>query len=260
MRARQRHLVLGQTGATVVLDSRMLTESDATALDSWTNRGSLAISPAATSTQRPTVERNEQGGNPVVRFDGSNDQLVFASSTASFNYFHQGVATIIATWKHGTSANPNALYTLLDNNGANPPIAGFFLGYDDRSSVSRNDVLRVFNGSGLASPISCVNQDFSTPNEFCIWSHISDAANATASERSIASRNAGNEVKGNTNTAAVGGSNAAYNAHIGGTAAGTPFPLLGDIAQVLIWNEKFSLAKSKRFQRASALAFKISCN
>jgi len=259
MRARQRHLVLGQTGATVVLDSRMLTQSDGTALDSWTNRGSLAISPAATSTERPTVERNEQGGNPVVRFDGSNDRLSFASSTGSFNYLFGGEGTVIATWKHGTGSNPNALYFLLDSsNGASQ--RGYFIAYDDRSSASRNDGFRNFATSTILTSIyDQLLQNFSTPNEFCIWANVIDATNATASERSSATRNAGAENKTNTATGAVGSGNAAQDLRIGinGSAAG---PLLGDIAQILIWNEKFSLAKSKRFQRASALAFKISCN
>jgi hypothetical protein len=261
MRARQRHLVLGQTGATVVLDSRMLTESNGTALDSWTNRGSLAISPSATSTERPTVERNEQGGNPVVRFDGSNDRLVFSSSTGSFNYLHAGVGTTITTWKHGTSANPNAGYTLYDNNGLFPNNRGTFLIYDDRSAVSRNDAFRfVASGGASATTIDLTLQNFSAPNEFCIWAHITDADNATASERSRAARNAGDETKNNTANAAVSNNNAAFDMTIGRQSNSNAFPMLGDVAQILIWNEKFSEAKSKRFQRASALAFKISCN
>jgi len=259
MRARQRHLVLGQTGATVVLDSRMLTQSDGTALSSWTNRGSLAISPAATSTDRPTVERNEQGGNPVVRFDGSNDKLTFASSTGSFNYLFGGEGTVIATWKHGTGSDPNSIYNLIDSSNT-AASRGFFLAFDDRSGLSRNNTFRNFASSAsLTSIFDQLVQDFSTPNEFCIWANVIDATNATASERSSASRNAGSETKNNTTTGAVGSGNASFDLRIGINASNGG-PLLGDIAQILIWNEKFSLAKSKRFQRASALAFKISCN
>ena len=259
MRARQRHLVLGQTGATVVLDSRILTESDGTALDSWTNRGSLAISPAATSTARPTVELDEQGGNPVVRFDGSNDRMVFDSSTASFNYLFGGEGTVIATWKHGTSANPNANYILLDSSQLAAG-RGFAIAYDDRSSISRNNTFRNYASSAfLTSIFNQIVQDFSTPNEFCIWANVIDATNATASERSSASRNAGSETKNNTATGAVGSGNASQNMTIGSNAGGSGSNfLLGDVAQILIWNETFSLAKSKRFKRASALAFKIS--
>lgn len=259
MRARQRHLVLGQTGATVVLDSRMLTESDGTALDSWTNRGSLAISPSATLTTRPTVERNEQGGNPVVRFDGSNDRLTFASSTASFNYLYTGVATVIATWKHGTSSNPNTNYALIDNS-AGAAGRGYALVYDDRSSISRNNAFRNFASSATSASIcDQLIQDFSTPNEFCIWANVVDATNATASERSSASRNAAAEIKNNTATGALGTGNANGNLRIGSTDGDSAY-LLGDIAQVLIWNEKFSFSKSKKFQHAAAFSFKIACN
>jgi hypothetical protein len=260
MRARQRHLVLGQTGATVVLDSRMLTESNGTALDSWTNRGSLAISPSATSTERPTVERNEQGGNPVARFDGSNDGLVFASSAGSFNYLFGGQATVIGTWKHAVVSNPNTNMWLIDSGNAAAQ-RGFTLGYDDRSSVSRNNAFRNYGAAAFVTSIfdQTVN-DFSLPNEFCIWCNIIDATNATAIERSSASRNAGGETKNSPGTAAVGAGNAAYNLNIGKQAGTNNGFLNGDIAQLLIWNEKFSEAKSKRFQRASALAFKISCN
>lgn len=260
MRARQRHLVLGQTGATVVLDSRMLTESDGTALDSWTNRGSLAISPAATSSERPTVERNEQGGNPVVRFDGSNDRLTFASSTGSFNYLFGGEATVITTWKHGTSSDPNVLMSCLDSSSA-AGARGYFMAYDDRTSVSRNNAFRNYASSAfLASIYNQLVQNFSTPNEFCIWANVIDATSGAASERSSASRNAGAETKNNTTTGAIGSGDASFDLQIGRLSNSSGGVLNGDIAQILIWNEKFSLPKSRRFQRASALSFKISCN
>jgi hypothetical protein len=237
----------------------MLTESDGTALDSWTNRGSLNISPSSSATARPTVERNEQGGNPVVRFDGSNDSLLFASSTASFDYFMNGVATVIATWKHGTSSDPNTAYILIDssNSAAN---RGYVIQYDDRSSVSRNNAFRNYSSSAVLTSIyDQLVQNFSTPNEFCIWANVVDATNATASERSSAARNAGTETKNNTGTGSTN-LNAEFSLRIGALATGGTFFLLGDIGQLLIWNEKFNEAKSKRFQRASALAFKISCN
>ena len=259
MRARQRHLVLGQTGATVVLDSRMLTESDGTALDSWANRGSLAISPAATSTERPTVERNEQGGNPVVRFDGSNDRLTFNSSTGSFNYLFNDVSTVIAAWRHGTVSDPNAAMILMDSCEFAAQ-RGFTLAYDDRASLSRNNTgcprAIAAGGTAIFNPTI---QNFSTPNEFCIWAMVGDPANATASERVSMSRNAGAQQKTNVATNAIGSGNAGSNMTIGRQASGDN-RLNGDIAQICIWSEKFSESKSKRFERAAAFSFKISCN
>jgi hypothetical protein len=80
MRARQRHFKFGAiSNAKIVLDSRYIQQSDNTSVSSWSDRsGNGNDVSQATPANQPTFQTAEQGGNGVVRFDGSNDVLTRA--------------------------------------------------------------------------------------------------------------------------------------------------------------------------------------
>ena len=80
MRARQRHFKFGAiSNAKIVLDSRYIQQSDNTALSSWADRSGNANDVSqSTPANQPTFQTAEQGGNGIVRFDGSNDVLTRA--------------------------------------------------------------------------------------------------------------------------------------------------------------------------------------
>lgn len=81
MGRRVRHLNARDAGATLVLDSRFITGlNDNDAVATWSDRsinGNNATQ--GTSVNRPLFKTAIQGGNPVVRFDGSNDSLTVVS-------------------------------------------------------------------------------------------------------------------------------------------------------------------------------------
>lgn len=87
MHRRARHLNHGSAGAVLALDSRFITGlSDGDPVSTWTDRSASANNATQTGTARPTFETAEQGGQPVLRFDGTNDFLVcnsYASLSAS---------------------------------------------------------------------------------------------------------------------------------------------------------------------------------
>lgn len=81
MRARHRHFSHKAAGAVVAYDGRYLTESDGTALQTWTDRAGSYNATEATSTKRPLVKTRTNGinGQTGVRFDGTDDDLQAAS-------------------------------------------------------------------------------------------------------------------------------------------------------------------------------------
>ena len=78
MRARQRHLKAKSFGATASYDARLISGlSDAAAVSSWTDQsGNGYTASQATAANQPSYRVAVFGGQPSVRFDGSNDQLI----------------------------------------------------------------------------------------------------------------------------------------------------------------------------------------
>jgi hypothetical protein len=80
MRARHRHLKPSSVGATIAYDARYLTDADGTGIQTWADRsGNGRDLTQSTSAERPTFKMAIQGGQPVLRFDGSNDNMLTAS-------------------------------------------------------------------------------------------------------------------------------------------------------------------------------------
>ena len=91
MRARHRHFNPRDAGANLVYDSRRISGlSNNDPVSTWNDISKNAYDATGTSTARPLYITQVQGGNPALRFDGSNDQLSIPSgpslsTTAGFN-------------------------------------------------------------------------------------------------------------------------------------------------------------------------------
>ena len=110
MRARHRHFNARDAGAVFVVDSRYITGlSDGNAVSTWNDRsrnGNNATQ--ATASWQPTYQTAEQGGQPLVKFDGSNDVLSTAAvvTTVTNNWALFSVAkTISGTRVHFSNGN-----------------------------------------------------------------------------------------------------------------------------------------------------------
>jgi len=77
MRARHRHFSCKAAGAVVSYDARYLTNSDGSALQTWTDRSGTYNATEATSTKRPIVRTGANGinGQTALDFDGIDDDL-----------------------------------------------------------------------------------------------------------------------------------------------------------------------------------------
>jgi hypothetical protein len=89
-----------------VLDSRFITGlADADPVSTWSDRSANANNATQSGANRPTYETAEQGGNPVLNFDGSNHRMVCASFVSLTS------STVIASGKSAvTTANDRNIF------------------------------------------------------------------------------------------------------------------------------------------------------
>lgn len=72
---RIRHLKAKSYGAAVCFDARTLALNDGDSVGTWTDSSYNSEDATASGTARPTFKKSILNGNPVVRFDGSNNKL-----------------------------------------------------------------------------------------------------------------------------------------------------------------------------------------
>jgi hypothetical protein len=196
-----------------------------------------------TSANQPIVLTsgviNREAGTPAIVFDGTNDWMEVPSSTATFNFMHNGAdATLFSVQRFGSISDPNALYVFLNNNAFNTANIGAAVFYDDRNSVSRNNnhivsVTRGVSGQGAAA----IFEESITPNIIQILYNKIDADNATAANRVRGGVNAGSDYGNNTLTNAPSASNATFNITLGGFGGTSKaLFLLGAVQELIIYN------------------------
>jgi len=127
-----------------------------------------AIHPTqATAANQPQIVLNQKNGQPTLFFDGT-DILEFTASTTTFNFIHvtQGGVSIVV--KAGTTADPNAIYTVLGNNALASTKAGFYLAFDDRAASSVSEALNTSATKAVSgrATSSTLNQNTWTPNAY----------------------------------------------------------------------------------------------
>ena len=99
----------------------------------------------STSGNRPLRKAAVQGGRDVLRFDGSDDSMSIASSTATFKFLHDGDSTVFAVYKW-TAPTSGANRRFLFSNHIN----------DESVSGTTGSALWLRNDFGDASPFSKV--------------------------------------------------------------------------------------------------------
>lgn len=87
MRARHRHFNPAHAGATLVLDARFISQADNSAVSSWASRPRGNFTMAQTNAaNQPTLQLAEVNGQPIVRFDGSNDIMTCSRIATTSNF------------------------------------------------------------------------------------------------------------------------------------------------------------------------------
>jgi len=174
-----------------------------------------------------------------LRFDGSNDWMEVPSSTAMFNFIHDGGdATFFTVQRFGSGANPGAFYTFLNNNGTSTANIGFHIAYNDVSAANDQHQAVISRGVPDSLAASMFENNKITPNAIGLLYTRFDADNATAANRVKGGINGAAEYGSNVITRAPSTSNATHSLTIGAFSnpANRLFPLLGAVQEIIIYN------------------------
>jgi len=250
MRARQRHLNKSLRDTACAFDSRFLSGfSDGNAVDTWTDLSSNARNASqSTAANRPAYKTAIQGGNPIVRFDGSNDIL----TTSTFASATQATAIIVASASNWSS--PGAYrhsfvhgYGVPDLNTTGSTFAvqtgGTFAYW------LTGDIVSFGNGYNTTAPrtagAAASGSDFRIISSV-LWSSL---ARVYSNGARISTRT---EV-----TSSIG----SFTRSAGIGAALNPAEYWnGDIAAVIFYTSNIGDAMRVRLERTQALCFKIACS
>jgi hypothetical protein len=250
------------TPATITGLQLWLDASDATTLYDATSGGSLVAADGGvarwedksgnarhatqgTSGSRPLRKASVQGGKDVLRFDGSNDSLSIASSTATFKLLHSADSTVFLVFKSGTTANPGqAGYVVLATGNGSSSQIGFELATIDSDPSTANDAVSVFTvrGSSGTWPVYTFENNYFASNTFGLISLVSKPADATASNRVALRKNGGNLSTNNapSGVQTVNTGNASNDLAIGAYGGQASGFLNGDIAEIIVYDSALS--------------------
>ena len=228
---------------------------DSGRVSTWNDKsgnGRNAANSTSGSTQ-PDYVTGARNGRNVVRFTAASTQrLTVASSTAAFNFLHNGTSSlVIGVVKYGTTANPNAVYGFCGNSAGTALSIGIQVLYEDRTLLSANNGVNLAvprGASGAASQsIATINpatvtilpafNDLLPAQAYLVQELLIDADNATASNRLRVRVNGGAEATGNELTNAPSSADATHNFQLGAVGNNVA-PLEGDICEVLIYSQQ----------------------
>ena len=165
-----------------------------------------------TGGSRPTRKTAIQGGLDVVRFDGSNDFMSVASSTATFKFLHSSAYSIFAVvriralntrefiFETGPAGSPS---------GDNGSLGAYLL-------CNTNGQLSHFVRAGSTAEINNLSaaSTLASGSNY-VFSIVGDVSSGTAAARSVAKINGGSAIQNNTQTDTPSTSNSRIDLTIG---------------------------------------------
>jgi hypothetical protein len=250
MRARHRHFKFGAVqNSKLVLDSRYIQQSDNTEVSPWADRsGNGHDVSQATAANRPTFQTAEQGGNGVVRFDGSNDVL----TRNEISIGSPVAATVIVYAKRATASTgefltvvevPEYWRLVFSTTASNISTIGInFIGYPDNGTTTILPSQGVSTSTD-AYKVYTITYNGSAANNKDNYSAFFDGTSQTISQNNI------------------GTSSLARGSTVGIGARGTATGHTGcDIGFVGVFATDMAAPLRKRCEHANAFAFKHSCN
>jgi hypothetical protein len=194
-----------------------------------------------TAGSRPARKTAIQGGRDVLRFDGSNDFMSVASSTATFTFLHATDSTIFLVLDQNKSGYAPLISTF-DTGTAN---VGMQLDTGNGSGTADNVTHRVNRGVSGSNVVFQTTGNAFLGAGFNVISVVTQPANATAANRSSIRRNGGTAATGNAATGAPSSASSQYNLSLAtdnylGVGSGDATFSSMDIAELIIYNSALS--------------------
>ncbi len=252
MRARHRHFNAGDAGAAICLDARFISGlADAAAVSTWSDRTSNAANATQSGANRPIYKVNIQGGQPVVRFDGTDDYYPMETPLATV-FRNKSYGIVIATVQDRTPTGGRGSHYL------------FYSSINTNTTRSRMTT-RLSSTGNFATGARRLNADSVTtttvtPND-SNWNILAaehDWANNINRLRINFTSRATSEFSSGAGSTS---DDNAVNSEIG-SAIRTPTSWAApiDLGQLVILNTTTTEALVKRLHHSAAYSFKIACN
>lgn len=155
---RVRHFNPRDAGGLAVWDARFHTANDGDAVATFASRGASANNATASGTARPTYKTAILNGNPVIRFDGTDDGMTLDSSyTPGTNLYGITICNKVAS---GDAMTPFTNYA-----GGSPALA--ILWTDENIYVGTSDAYDV-TASTFSATAFHLYESSSVSNSFSI--------------------------------------------------------------------------------------------
>jgi hypothetical protein len=229
MRARHRHFNPRDAGAKLALDSRFISGlSDGDPVSTWTDKSTTGTNVTQSGALRPTIEFSEQGGNPVVRFNGSNSLTGSAANLITGS--NSRMLFVLA--KKSNTNNIDVLY------GWGSATAGQNFGFYGLD----NEIVTawLWNEGDFNTSLSCASPT--------ILALTYDGSTTRSYGNGAAGGTSGSSV--NTGTTYL---------HVGQNASNGGNKLTGDLMQIIVIPGESSSLR-RRIEHHAAFSFKIACS
>jgi len=187
----------------------------------WEDKsGNARHATQGTAGSRPARKTAVQNGLGVVRFDGSNDSMAVARSTALFNFLHDGDATVFAVYKWtapGGSPNRRFLFSnhINDESVAGTTGSAIWMRNDFGDALPYSKLQFLTTNNNATRTNSYTGDNSYAVDTFHCLSIVADNANATNANRAVFRKNG--TVQADTaggDNAALPTANATYDLHI----------------------------------------------
>lgn len=225
---------------------------DAGRVSQWSDKsgnGRHATNTTSGSTQPSYTTAGRNGLNVLTFAAASVQRLTVASSTAAFNFLHNGTESYVAAVsKYGTSSDPASLYSLFGNAAIASANVGISVCYDDRNNIGQTDAstIVVCNGTVgqfVANTFNATNNgvvaDYNsifTPQAFQAQEYVFFGSAASAANRLRVRIDGGTEKANNNKANTASTANASFNMQIG-CGGNNASPLQGDICELMFFNQ-----------------------
>ena len=247
MHRRARHFSAKAAGAKLYYDTRYLTDSDGTALQTLSDRAGTYNATEATSTKRPLVKTgsNGIGGQPVLLFDGTDDDLQ-ASSVPLDTYMTlvwtvKAISTvnIPIILEQGPDSNNNAGFLVTTSGGVVSP-DGSASWLVNRSGTAQYDVgvgIQYWSGSSaIVASYRYSQTERGIYRKNCV---TQNNVSYLGSERSNSTATANLNIFSRNRTGVFGN---------------------GNLGTVFIANGSLGIPLMRRIEHAAGYSFKIACS
>jgi hypothetical protein len=214
---------------------------DSGAVSQWNDKsGNGRHASQGTAGNRPVYQASAKNGLSAIRFTAASAHFLTSGTTSTWNFLHNGTASsvFIAAKVGNVGDNPNAQLTYLSTGGAGSNNIGYWIAYDDVSSVSRNNGLgvRVAKAQDGVYASNDNTNDKISPGTYHLISSYIDADNATAASRAVQRVDGSASFGSNVSTSPPLSSNSTYALTIGRDSISATLDFTGDICEILIFN------------------------